>query len=498
MAGGAGLRSGMAKGWSPAWALPLALSLALVIAFPRSFVGGGGDDWYYLEAARCAAAHGWCVPATHWAARLPLVLPMGGALALFGSAAWAVALVPLAYAMAGLVLFVANVEHRFGRAQGMAAGAVFALTPIVPLNTLIPLVDLPEFAWTMAALLALQHGLDRRNARLAALAGAALALGVMTRTSLVALFPLLGIGWLFLGAGRRWLALPFAAAFGAVLAAETLFHLLTAGDPLLGWHLAFRHTQIATSELPAGLDVGRSPLFNLELIRHWRRGMGIGLHWTVDPLLNLLADPLSGLTWCGAIALAVARGRDWRRDRWLPGLAAAALLHFLLITYVLAIDPKPRMFLLETAAAATTVGVLGVAAWRSGSRAFVAILLALLVGRALLMGYDQTDMGRVRGVAAAWLAAAPPGSVATDEWTRRTLALVPAARSLPLVEAAPGRDRLYLGREACGGGRVLQAQGFVRRDPAALAWLRSHRVLLAPQAPLRLCLVRPPRHGAGG
>jgi hypothetical protein len=129
---------------------------------------------------------------------------------------------------------------------------------------------------------------------------------------------------------------------------------------------------------------------------------------------------------------------------------------------------------------------------------FVAILFALIAGRALLMGYDQTDMGRVRGVAAEWLAAASPGSIATDEWTRRTLALVPAARDLPLIEAAPGRDRLYLGREACGGGRVLQAQGFVRRDPAVLAWLRSRRVLLAPQAPLRLCLVRPPRHGGGG
>ena len=483
---------------APAWLLPVALLLALVIAFPHSFVGGGGDDWYYLEAARCVARHGWCVPETHWAARLPLTVPMGGTFALFGESEWSVALVPLAYGIAGLILFAANVEHRFGRPAAAMAGAVLALTPIVPLNALIPLVDLPEFAWTMASLLALQHALDRGDGRLAALAGALLALGVMTRTSLVSLLPLLGIGWMLLNPARRRLALPFAPAFAGVLAGEALVHAVTAGDPLLGWKLAFRHTRIATSELPTGLEPGHSPLFNLDLIRHWRREMGIEIHWTVDPLLNLLADPLSGLTWCGAMALALARGRDWRRDPWLPALAGAALLHFLLITYVLAIDPKPRMFLLETAVAAATIGVLGTRAWLGGGRLIVSVLLVLIAGRALLMGYDQVDMRVVRGEAAAWLAAAPPASVATDEWTRRTIALVPAAQDLPPIEAAPARDRLGLGRNPCSGGMTIRDRLFVHEDPAPIAWLRRHRILLQPQAPLRLCLVRPRPNGADG
>ena len=62
----------------------VALLFALVLPNPVGYVGGGGDDWYYVQAARCVAAHGWCVPDTHWAARWPLVAPMGLALRLFG------------------------------------------------------------------------------------------------------------------------------------------------------------------------------------------------------------------------------------------------------------------------------------------------------------------------------------------------------------------------------------------------------------------------------
>jgi 4-amino-4-deoxy-L-arabinose transferase-like glycosyltransferase len=475
----------------PAWALPLVLLLALTLTFPRGYAGGGGDDWYYLEAARCAARHGICLPETHWAARFPLVLPMGASFALFGESGWTAGLVPLLYTIAALLLFTANVERRFGAPAATVAGAALALTPLFPLNALQPLVDQPEFAWTMAALLAIQAALERSDWRWAAAGGAMLAVAVMTRMSSLALLPVLGLGWLMLAPHQRRLALPFALAGTAVLGLEALAYAAVAGDPLFSWKLALHHGRIPSAELPSWVDTSRSPILNLDFIRNWRRAMGIHVHWTVDPLLNLLADTLCGLTLCGALALAIARFGAWRRDPWLPGIAAAALLHFVLLTYVLAVDPKPRMFLFEFAAAAATLGVLGVCAWRDGGRLIVAALFALLAGRALLVSYDRPDLASARETAAAWIAAAPPGSLATDEWTRRTFALVPGAATLPLSQAAPGRARLTLGKEPCEGGQVVRQAAFERREVAPIAWLRERNLLIGPQVPVRLCLVRP-------
>lgn len=476
---------------APAWALPLALLLGLTLAFPRGYAGGGGDDWYYLEAARCAARHGICLPETHWQARFPLVLPMGWTLALSGESLWSAGLIPLFYTVAGLLLFTANVERRFGGRAATLAGAALALTPLFPLNALQPLVDQPEFAWTMAALLAIQLAVERNDGGWAAAAGVALALAVMTRMSSLTLAPLLGLGWLALAPDRRWLALPCGLAGLAVLGAEALSYAAATGDALHGWKLSLHHGRVPTAELPSWVDTGRSPILNLDFIRNWRRTMGIEVHWSLDPLLNLLADPICGLTLCGALAMVAARFRAWRRDPWLHRIAATALLHFLLLTYVLAVDPKPRMFPLEFAAAAATLGVLGAKAWRDGGRLIVVALFILLLGRALLLSYNRADLPAARSAAADWIAAEPAGSLATDEWTRRTLTLLPGAAGLPLAEAAPHRALLRLGKEPCAGGRVLRAARFERAEPPPIRWLRSHNLLLGPQVPVWLCLVRP-------
>lgn len=503
MATTAGIAEGVGAGGAGSWRLPLlgvplVLLALLLLVNPRFYTGGGGDDWYYLEAAHCVAGHGLCPPANHWETRFPLVLPVGAVLALAGESEWTVALVPLLYAVAGLMLFIANVVRRFGPSAATLAGAALAMTPLLPFYALQPMVDLPEFAWTMAALLAIQFAVERGDSRWAALGGAALALALMTRASALALLPLLAFGWLMLPPPRRGLALPFGAAFAGVLGAEALAYAVASGDPFYGWKLSLHHGRIPTTELPAGLDLTQSPILNLGFIRNWRRSMDIHVHWTVDPLLNLLADPLVGLTLCGALALGLARRRDWLGERWLKLLAGAAALHFVLLTYVLAIDPKPRMFLFEYAVAATTLGVLGVRAWQGRGRLIVAVLLALLAGRALLMAWDQPSMARARGVAAAWIAAAPANSLATDEWTRRTLALLPEARRLPLIEQAPERTRLMLGKSPCEGGTVLREQRLDRVEWAPLAWLRERRLLLGPQIPLRLCLVSPNPQSADG
>ncbi|MHA6717946.1 glycosyltransferase family 39 protein [Sphingomonas sp. RS6] len=474
----------------PAWLVPLALAAVIVALGPRLYTGGGGDDWYYLQAARCAAANGICLPDSHWAARFPLIVPMGLVLRWFGEQELSVALVPFCYLAAALLLFVQLIERLHDARTASIAGMVFTLTPLLPAYAGQPMVDVPEFAWTMAMLVAAERALAQRNSHRAVVAGAALALAVMTRLSSLSLLPLLAFGWLYLDRDRRRLAIPFVLAFVAILLAEAAAYAVATGDPLYGWGLSLHHTRLASSELPPGIGVDGSPILNLDLIRNWRRSMGIHVHWSVDPLLNLLADPKCGLTLCGATALALVRRRDWRRDRWLPAMAGAALLHFVLLTYVLAIDPKPRMFLPEVAVASATLGVLAVRGWRQ-SRLLIVALAVLLSARALAMAYDQPRLADARAVAAAWIAEWGSDALATDAWTRRTITIAPGAQALPLAEAAPMRLRLGIATVPCAGGRVVREAVIDARDGPLLAMLRAGHILLAPHPPLRLCLVAP-------
>jgi 4-amino-4-deoxy-L-arabinose transferase-like glycosyltransferase len=474
----------------PAWLVPLAVATLLVALNPRLYTGGGGDDWYYLQAARCAAIHGVCLPDSHWAARFPLIVPMGLALRWFGEHELSVALVPLCYLAAALLLFVRLADRCYGPWIAATAGTALALTPLMLAHGGQPMVDVPEFAWTMAALVAIERGLVRRDARWAALAGAALALAVMTRASSISLLPILGLGWLWLDRDRRRLAIPFVLAFAGALAAEAAAYAAATGDPLYGWALSHHHTRIATSELPPGIALDGSPILNLDLIRNWRRSMGIHVHWSIDPLLNLLADPKCGLTLCGAIALALVRRRDWWRDRGLPAIAGAALLHFVLLTYLLAVDPKPRMFLPEIAVACATLGVLAVRGWRE-SRLLIVVLGVLMCGRALAMAYEQPRMAAMRAVAAVWIDEYGAATLAIDEWARRTITIAPGAQALPLIEAAPARLRLSVGTTPCAGGRIVRDAVIDRDEAQWVQALRAGNILLAPHPRLRLCLVEP-------
>lgn len=478
----------------PAWLFAALLFAALIALSPVGYLGGGGDDWYYVEAARCAAERGPCLPQTHWGARMPLVAPMGAAFALLGIGQGAAALVPLGYALAAAMLFAANVEWRFGRGAAWLASVAFIATPAMSLHALQPLVDLPELAWTLAALLAAQVSVERRDRRAAALAGAAFALAVMTRMSALALVPILGLGWLKLPAGRRGLVLPFATAFAAVLGGEAAVYWAVTGDPRYGWLLSLHHTRIPTTELPPDTNLAHGALFNLDLIRGWRRSMDIHVHWTIDPLLNLIADPHCGLTLIGAAALVLVRWRDWRSDAALRRLTGAAALHFAILTYGLAVDPKPRMFLFDYAVAAVLIGVLGLRAWRGGGRAIAVVLIALLVSRCGVMIADRVDPRPVEAVAARWIAE-KHGELAVDDWTRRTFALLPAAYALPV--ASPAGQVLVLTQTSCGaaaaargsGWRVARAQIFTHREPSVLTWLRARGILLGARAEPALCLL---------
>lgn len=490
---GSGLRG-------PNWAPAVLIMCALPLFGSVGYLGGGGDDWHYLEAARCLVQKGVCVPATHWAARWPLVAPLAGALALFGESRVSVAIVPFLYAVAVTILLAENVRRRFGGSAAMWAAVAFVLTPAFFGRIYQPSVDIPELAWILAALLAGQLSLEQRSFKAAALCGAALGLAILTRATALAFLVPLALGWLALPRSQRTLVFPVASAMAVVLAADGILYGLIAGDPLLGWSLSLHHTAIPSTELAPGVDLSKSALLNIEFIRNWRRSMGIEVHWTVDPLLNLLADPRCGLTLLGAILLAFARRKGLAtRDPmgWLAWAAAAALIHFLVLTFVLATDPKPRMFLFEMAVAAAVIGVVCANRERAAPPLLAGVLIALIALRGLLLNYNAIDLSAAAMTAQRW-ASAQRGGLAVDEWTSRTFTLVPAVRALPLHDTAPNLPVLGLATGSCANadgsgahGTPLREARFHRDEPTFLRWMRSHHIAVAEKAVPILCIYAP-------
>jgi 4-amino-4-deoxy-L-arabinose transferase-like glycosyltransferase len=438
--------SGLSK-WDwrrpPAAMVVLAAMLAALAVNHAGYRGGGADDWHYLEAARCAAAqHGLCVPPSHWWARFPLVAPMALALALGGESRLAVGIVPLFYAASALILLTLLVERRFGRAEAMVAGVLMATLPTVSRVLLQPNVDTAELAFLLGALLLLQSAAASGRGREALAGGALLGLAILTRPSALALLPIAALAMAATPSLRR-LPLPAALGIAAPLAAEALVYWLWLGDPLHSWALSLGHTQIPSAELPPGFHSARGPLLNPDYIAAWRPAMGIRVHWTIDPILNLLANPAMGPLLIGALLLLALRrpsprDKDGRTLLWLLG---AAILYFGAITYAFAIDPKPRMFLPVAAAAAAIFAVQAVRMWRDGSRALAGVVTLGTVGIGLVHAATVPDLRGLEPPAGQWVRDYGAG-LAVDDAAGRFLTLVPGVRALPVDP--PGASRYMI------------------------------------------------------
>lgn len=485
-----------------AFAAPALPAIALLLLFaalrPLGYHGGGWDDWHYLEAARCAARDGLCVPTSHWWTRWPLVAPMGASLRLLGESREILWIVPAAYALAATLLFSIVVQQQFGRKAALVAALALVSAPIFNERILNPNVDIPELTWVLAAVAAVQRALVARHIGWAAVAGLLLAIAVISRPTSVTLVPIALASLAISPAGRR-LVIPFAAAFALALAAEAGGYWLWTGDPLLGWRLALSHTTIPSSELSTAVDLGQSPLFNIAYIDGWAPASGIELHWTIDALLNLLVHPSVGPVLLLALLLLIVGQRfPRRRDRRIAFvLLGAAALHFGALVYALAIDPKPRMFLFETAIAAALIGVCGTAVSRRGFTILLPGALALLAAISIAARHDAPAIGQLEPVAASWVQQ-QPGTVVTNEFTRRMLTLVPTVNKLDTETQRGDAGALILvAANACPAvahaqtpGRWRLSRQFVgaRADSAAVAWLRANNLLFGVREAPALCL----------
>jgi 4-amino-4-deoxy-L-arabinose transferase-like glycosyltransferase len=437
--------------------------VAVTLLNPLGYRGGGGDDWHYLEAARCAAAHGLCPPANHWWARLPLVVPMGWAIAGGGVSRLTVGLVPFLYALAALSCFTLLVQRQFGRGAAMVAGGLLATLPVAAFSWLQPNVDVPELAFLAAALLALDQAARSARRRWALAAGALLGLAILTRPTALVALPILAVLPLLHPPLRRFI-LPVLLGLAAPVLLEALFYALWLGDPLASWRLSLGHAALATDELPPGFHPARGPLFNPDYIAAWRRPMGIHVHWTVDPVLNLLASPAIGLLLGGALLLlllAPPRPGDAEGRKTLL-LLGAAMLWFGALTYALAIDPKPRMFLPVAAAAAAIAGVQVMRLKARGRRLLALAVVGLVAAMSLVRIYDEQGVAALEPPARAWVAEAG-AHLAVAIRRARFLALVRGVRALPVAPAADRPLLLVVGFDRCEALPEQQGRPVQRR-----------------------------------
>lgn len=433
----------------------VALALAWSVPHFIGYVGGGSDDWHYVEAARCVARDLTCPATTHWATRYPVVAPMAAAFASLGVHEGAATIVPLGYAIAALALLVFVVERHWGLRVAAVAGIALVATTAFNRIVLQPNVDIPELTLMLAAAACASIAATSRQQRWAAAAGAFLALAIQTRMSGVVLLPMVIAAAVLVPPLRRFMP-AFVAGLAAPLLAEGLAQAMLTGDALHSWRLALGHTGVPSDALSAHVDTSRSPLFNPDFIGGWKPHSGVALHWSIQGVANLLISPAIAPVLLAALALLWLRRRtlSWGSPLVIGLLVGACYTGALI--YALAVDPRPRMFLPVAAVAAGIVARCAVDLWDSGERIVPSAVLAMLLATGATAATSRIDTRAAAPLAARWASEVPGMTV--NETTRRAMAFEPVVYRLPVDEGS-GRA-LMLAFEPCD--RWASTQRIVR------------------------------------
>ena len=423
----------------------LGAAALLLSVNPLGYFGGRWDDGRYFEAAWAWAA-GPVLGLDHWALRWPVVLPAAGAIRALG-------VTRDALAVPGLLTLAALLAINFWAARRVWGGGVATLFCLALLTTPELLhaaprltADLPELLFWSAALWAFWFGRDGSRGWLLA-AGIASGLAWATRETSLGLLLLLALAFVAgRGAPRTgyvWIALGFAT----VTLPEMLALWSASGDPLYRLHVDLHHIDIPSTNLAGLTAPGATAPLNIALMARWSGDGPLRLHWAIDPWLNLLANPVYGLNF-----LLAAIGAVWlrRQLRW-PVLLVAAIvaLNVVTVTYLIATDPKPRMFMPATVAAALLLALVAGLLWQHGHRRVVLAAGVVKLIAALVLLDVATSYAGLPALARAALAVAP-GPVHVDRWSASHLVVADPAvrRRLSLVSARPGDLYLTIGKLA--------------------------------------------------
>jgi hypothetical protein len=468
------------------YALLLTATLVALAISPGGFVGGGGDDGRYLEAARCWADRGLCLPDNHWSGRWPVFAPVALLINLFGESRAVVQIWPFICG-AGAVMLLAYVGDRlFGPRVGLAAGLLLLATPAYALRLMRPNVESVELCLILLAVICILNWKDRSSPVWAFGAGLAFGFAFQVRET-AAISALMAFAAVLMT--QRPIAkhvMIAAAGFALPLALELLLLGWVTGDPFYRRTLSMAHAQIYSSELASWVDRSRSPLFNADYIAGWRRDFHV--HWLIDGPINLLLSVQAGFALLLAPILLVA-GRSQLSPRtrhlcwWMLGLAAA---YIALLTYALAMDPKPRVMIPAIAAASLALAAVSVELFERGRKLLVSVCWLAIAISSLLVMLVQLRPGLADRQARAWLAA-HPGDIEADRKMQGMLTLTPGIRELPAL----GAGKHFAMVVATRGCRQWIRQGGV--DPRALKIAGDRPLAFNPfiaDAQPALCLLR--------
>ncbi len=483
----------------------IVLSGTIVLADPVGYIGGRWDDGRYLEAALEWVRAGPVLGHDHWALRWPVVATAAVSINMFG-------LSPVSLMLPGLVAFslllaitFAGVRLVTGDRTAAIVSALAVTTAIVTASAATRLTaDLPETLSWCAALWSLVAA-TRQSGR--AQAAWLLATGISCGLAWAVRETALGLGLVFAVAvvagptacrlGWRW---------GWVVAGALLIAL---PEQLALWqasgNIAYRiatdlhHVEIASTHLAGGTGHGESAPFNAGIAARWDGAGPVHLHWPIDPWLNLLLNAQYGLNFL-SVAILAWTGRVSQRGalraqglRWLAVIVAANLIT---VVYIIATDPKPRMFMPAAVAAATLLGPLATAAWYNRQRWLVgglatAKLVVFVIGMGVATRFTWAPE------LAEQVLAGVPGAVSASRVTRTHLALAPVKLTRRLDGRGPSTPLLVLGK---AGERVDLPPGQWREiaraqaPPTAIAAL-ARRIGFrnaggVPQATLWRCTAR--------
>src|SRR5947209_4303652 len=96
---------------------------------PGGYIGGGQDDWRYLNAVRCWRYHGPCLPYDHWQTRWPLIAPTAALTSILGESRLTISLAPLTASVLALFLLALVGNKLIGRPIGWIGALLFAAIP---------------------------------------------------------------------------------------------------------------------------------------------------------------------------------------------------------------------------------------------------------------------------------------------------------------------------------------------------------------------------------
>lgn len=332
----------------PRW-LVLALAVAAVLILAAGWVGYvGSDDRTYIEAAEGWLRDGLFVPATHFAVRHTITLPVALSFALLGPGVWQAALPMAFYAAAIAALLYAGMRQGFGATAAFIAVALFVFLPLTSASASIPNCDLPELLFVAASFMAFLRARAAPTVGRLLLTGLFAGLAFISRETTSALILFYGLVFLIRPGMPRARYFVIGAGFLAVIGAEMLYYAAVAGDPLLRFEIALK---AAALPKPVNLggeagSVGGNPL-NSRLF---------------GPFLAVLVNSEFALLFWFALAAAFGL---WRaRARLSPPtrealllVTALGLVWLLWVGYGLGLRPMPRYYWVPALAAIVLVAV---------------------------------------------------------------------------------------------------------------------------------------------